>query len=268
MSTFARRLDNTLVEVSFALRSATPLSAGEVESLVRDEVMRRLREPFGAYTASPEECVEYLKGEGVIFSDTGKASQECRHRFPEGESPSEISWEAGFRFLESVPRGKWTSYQDFARAAGSKSAQSAGPAVMKEWERRVAAGEQHVQGIHRLLASDGDPKEGWLPDIESAARTEPSIDPDSLTVGAQEQDPEGLEWTGVISVTCRRPSDWDQVVSRLGLEAFCKELEDRFETAQIEKAIEKMERDIGYLKMALTRETEAIPEDFVFLVIS
>lgn len=59
-------------------------------------------------------------------------------------------------FVDAVPTGRWTSYKDVARAAGSPN----GAQAVGQWLRREG---QSIPNVYRVLTVDGAVADGFVP---------------------------------------------------------------------------------------------------------
>lgn len=157
--------------------------------------------PRGEAVSSVEECRQRLQDEGLSFSAAGRADPSRRFS-PSSPVAEQADWDAAERFLRTVPEGHWITYQDLAAAAGRpKAAQSAANWLTREWKRRVSEGEEHPEGIHRILSAGGELKNSWMPDHHAPSpRTGDLLDA-SVTLEDPEVEPQGPEealaqWTG------------------------------------------------------------------------
>src|SRR3954447_18320076 len=65
--------------------------------------------------------------------------------------------QAAAAFLETVPRGRWTSYGDVAVAAGRSSLAAHG---VVSW---IGSRGHELANVHRVLNSRGEINAGWRP---------------------------------------------------------------------------------------------------------
>ena len=72
-------------------------------------------------------------------------------------SPGRLDLEAAANFLDTVPKGRWTSYGDVAVAAGGASNGAQGIA---SW---IGSKGHLVANVHRVLNSRGEINPGWTP---------------------------------------------------------------------------------------------------------
>ena len=73
------------------------------------------------------------------------------------ERTGKLDLQAAAAFLETVPRGRWTSYGDVAIAAGRTSLAAQGVA---SW---IGGRGHELANVHRVLTSRGEINAGWRP---------------------------------------------------------------------------------------------------------
>ena len=82
-------------------------------------------------------------------------NRPSRYGSPVTRQAAKLDLDAAASFLESVPRGSWTSYGDVAVAAGRSSLAAQG---IVSW---IGSKGHLVANVHRVLNSDGEINDGW-----------------------------------------------------------------------------------------------------------
>lgn len=74
----------------------------------------------------------------------------------DGSPRAKLDFATARAFIESVPRGRWTSYGEVAAAAGAPR----GAMAVGEWLRKTG---ESIPGVWRVLRTNGEVSEGWGP---------------------------------------------------------------------------------------------------------